>query len=102
MDSHDKLATGNREATLHNQHVHLRIIKIDACMLHRIERSLLDVVQITSAPIRWKRIHRNRKTTIAWWLATHALTLCLNLLAIRTPLTTDECSPPEVSPVVIH
>jgi hypothetical protein len=35
-------------------------------------------------------------------LATHALTLCLNLLAIRTPLTTDECSPPEVSPVVIH
>ena len=41
------------------------------------------------------------KATITWRLAAHALALCLDLLAIRTTLTTDERSPPEVSPVMI-
>ena len=102
MDSHDKLATGDRESATSDKQINLRIVEIDTGMLHRIERSFLNVVQIASAPIWWKRIHRYGKATIAWWLATHPLALCFDLLAIRTTLTADECSPPEVSPVVIH
>jgi hypothetical protein len=71
-------------------------------MLHRVQSSFLDVVQIAPPPIRWECIHRQGKATVPWRLATHALALRHHLLAIRTATTTDECSPPEVTPVVIN
>jgi hypothetical protein len=101
LDSHDELATGDGKATFRNQQINQTVILENPRMLHRIERSFLDVVQIAPASIRWKRIHRYSKATFTRWLTAEALTLRFHLLSIGTTLTTDERSPPKMSPVMV-
>ena len=101
LDSHDQLATGDGQFALRNQQIDLRIIQVNSGMLHRVQSSFLNVVQIAPPPIRWERIHRQGKATVPRGLATEALALRHYLLAIRPTFTTDERSPPEVSPVMI-
>jgi hypothetical protein len=102
MDSHNELATGDGQFALRNKQIDLRIVTVNSSMLHRVQSSFLNVVQIASATIRWEGIHCQGKATVPWGLAVHALALRHHLLAIRATATTNKRSPFEVSPVVIN
>jgi hypothetical protein len=88
--------------TPHNPEFRIkRIVLVNPGVLHRIQSGLLDVVQVTTTTIRWKRIHCQGKATISRGLTAKALALCHHLLAISPTFTANERSPLKVSPVVI-